>query len=177
MSNIERVSGKIERVWDNATQKGVPYKVVEMDNGERYSLWRKGDFENVFKGETIDFDFSRKGNYRNIERIYTEAEDLTGNSGNGNGTGSDSAMNGRYNGHMPGSGNGGGNGNGYDSDKLDRMVRMSCVKSASNLFTGSKIPFDERGDKVIEMARKFKDYICHDDDVGLEPTEPLEPAG
>ena len=57
------------------------------------------------------------------------------------------------------------------------MVKMSCLKSASNLFSGSKIPFEQRADKVIEMAKKFKDYICQDDDFGLEPPESADPAG
>ncbi len=181
MSEFPRVSGKVEKVYINATREGKPYQVVVLDNGDRFSNWRKGDFNKVIEGTELFFDYSSKGKWNNIERIYTEVDDLTENSGNGNGTGPDTGtvVDAKYNGHMPGNGNGGGNGNGngYEAEKLDRMVRMSCVKSASNLFTGSKIPFDERADKVIEMARKFKDYILADDDFGLEPAEPLDPAG
>ena len=163
MSEFVKVSGKISRVWDNATTQGRPYKVVEMENGERYSLWRKGDFEKVFKGDEINFDYSTSGRWKNIERIYDASEIEPEPPGNGPDSGT--AVNGKYNGQLPENSNG----NGYDGAKLERMVKMSCVKSASNLFTGSKIPFDERADKVIEMARKFKDYICQEDEFDLEP--------
>ncbi|MGD2091522.1 MAG: hypothetical protein PVH61_35445 [Candidatus Aminicenantes bacterium] len=171
MSEFVKVSGKIERVWDNATTQGRPYKVVELENGERYSLWRKGDFEKVSKGDDINFDYSMSGRWKNIERIYDGSEAEPGPPGKGQDFGS--SVNGKYNGAEPGNGNG----NGYDGAKHERMVKMSCVKSASNLFTGSKIPFEERADKVIEMARKFKDYICQEDEFDLEPPEPPEPAG
>ena len=70
MSEYKRVDGTIARVWDNATTQGRPYKVVELENGDRYSLWRKGDFEKVSKGDKINFDFSTTGRFKNIERIY-----------------------------------------------------------------------------------------------------------
>lgn len=171
MSEYKRVDGKIARVWDNATTQGRPYKVVELENGERYSLWRKGDFEKVSKGDEINFDYSTSGRFKNIERLYDGSEAVQEPPGNGSGSGN--ATKGKYN----GLGQGDGNGNGSGMDKNEKMVKMSCVKSASNLFTGSKIPFDERADKVIEMARKFKDYILGDDEFGLEPPEPPEPAG
>jgi hypothetical protein len=167
MVNFPKVSGKIEKVWDNATSAGKPYKVVELENGDRYSLWRAGDFDKVYKGEMVEFDFSTSGRgFKNIERIYNGEE--VSEVSTGNGPDSDTAVNSKYN----GPGHVDGNGNGYGMDKHEKMVKMSCVKSASNLFTGSKIPFDERADKVIEMARKFKDYIDAEE---LEP-DSLDPA-
>lgn len=171
MGSFPKVSGKIEKVWDNATSAGKPYKVVELENGDRYSLWRAGDFDKVYKGEMIEFDFSTSGRgFKNIERIYNGSE--VSEVKTGSGPDSETAVNGgKYNG--PGTGNGDGAG----TDRLDKMVKMSCLKSASNLFSGSKIPFEQRADKVIEMAKKFRDYICQDDDFGLEPPEPADPAG
>ncbi len=163
MGNFPKVSGKIEKVWDNATTSGKPYKVVELENGDRYSLWRAGDFDKVYKGEMIEFDFSTSGKgYKNIERLYTGSEVPEGNTGKG--PDSETAVNGKYSGP--------GNGDGFRNDRLDKMVKMSCLKSASNLFSGSKIPFEERANKVIEMARKFEMYI---DPEELEP-DSLDPA-
>ena len=174
MGNFPKVSGKIEKVWDNATSAGKPYKVVELENGDRYSLWRAGDFDKVYKGEMIEFDFSTSGKgYKNIERIYNGTEVSEGNTGKGPDTGTD--VKGKYNGPEPGNGDGtGSNGNGYGGNRLDKMVKMSFIKSASNLFSGSKIPFEQRADKVIEMAKRFKDYI---DEEAFEPDtlEHMEP--
>jgi hypothetical protein len=131
--------------------------VVELENGDRYSLWRAGDFDKVYKGEMIEFDFSTSGKgFKNIERIYNGSEVSEGNPGSE--PDSDTTVNGKYNG--PGNGDGTGpNGNGFNGDRIDRMVKMSCIKSASNLFSGSKIPFDERAEKTIELAQKFEKYI------------------
>jgi hypothetical protein len=170
MGNFPKISGKIEKVWDNATSSGKPYKVVELENGDRYSLWRAGDFEKVYKGEMIEFDFSTSGKgYRNIERIYNGSEAPEVSPGEKPGT--DNPVNGQYEG--PGNGNGA-NGNGYGGDRLGKMVKMSCLKSASNLFSGTKIPFEQRADRVIEMAKKFEKYI---DDDAFEPDslEHMEP--
>ncbi len=105
----------------------------------------------------IEFDFSTSGRgFKNIERIYNGSEVSGGNTGSE--SDSDSAVNGKYNG--PGNGDEAGpNGNGFNGDRIDRMVKMSCIKSASNLFSGSKIPFDERAEKTIELAQKFEKYI------------------
>lgn len=159
MGSFPKVKGKIEKVWDNATSSGKPYKVVELENGDRYSLWRAGDFDKVYKGEMIEFDFSTSGKgFRNIERIYNGSEVPEGNTGKGPDPGAD--VKGKYSGPEPGNGDGPGpNGNGYGGDRLDKMVKMSCIKSASNLFSGAKIPLEQRADKVIDIARKFKDYI------------------
>lgn len=171
MSEFEKVNGTIARVWDNATTNGRPYKVVELDNGERYSLWRKGDFEKVSKGNEIDFDFSTSGRFKNIERIYTDSE--PGQETPGNGPDSSTAVNGKYNGTEPG------NGNGYGADKLEKMVRMSGLKSAAQIVaaSGTKMSFETKVDKTLEAARIFRDYILADDEFGLEPPEPPEPAG
>jgi hypothetical protein len=173
VSEFDRITGTIERVFDNATSEGKPYKVIVLDNGERYSLWRKGDFEKVFKGEEIDFDYSRSGRFKNIERIYTEVEDLTGNPDNGPDSGS--AVDAKYNEAVPDNVNG----NGYGADKLEKMVRMSGLKSAAQIVAacGTKMPFETKVDKTLEAARKFRDYILADEEFELEPPEPPVPAG
>ena len=47
----------------------------------------------------------------------------------------------------------------YDDRRLRKIIKMSCLRSASRVLTGSKIPSGERAEKVIEIARKFEKYV------------------
>lgn len=48
---------------------------------------------------------------------------------------------------------------GYEDQKLKKTIRMSCLKSASRVLTGSRIPYNNRADKAIEIAKKFEKYL------------------
>ena len=50
-------------------------------------------------------------------------------------------------------------GPGYEDQKLKKTTRMSCLKSASRILAGSKIPYQNRADRAIETARKFEKRI------------------
>jgi hypothetical protein len=52
---------------------------------------------------------------------------------------------------------------GYEDQKLKKTIRMSCLKSASRVLIGSKIPYQNRADKAIEIAKKFEKYIDDED--------------
>lgn len=54
---------------------------------------------------------------------------------------------------------------GYGDQKLKKTIRMSSLKSASRVLIGSKIPYQNRAEKAIEIAKKFEKYI---DDDGLD---------
>lgn len=56
----------------------------------------------------------------------------------------------------------------YEDRKLKKTTRMSCLKSASRILAGSKIPYQNRADRAIETARKFEKYI---DDEGFDADE------
>ncbi len=133
---MARVTGTVDKIWTNTTKAGKRYNVLEID-GVRYSLWDGEYFDKIKEGQELEFEYKETGNFKNITQIYdgTEAE-----PGDGNGSALD-------------------DGNGFNGDRIDRMVKMSCIKSASNLFSGSKIPFDERAEKTIELAQKFEKYI------------------
>ena len=45
---------------------------------------------------------------------------------------------------------------------------MSCLRSASRVLAGSKIPCGERAAKTIEIAKKFEKYIDVDDLADLD---------
>lgn len=53
----------------------------------------------------------------------------------------------------------------YADQKLKKTIRMSCLKSASRVLIGSKIPYQNRADRAIEIAKKFEKYL---DDDGLD---------
>ena len=57
---------------------------------------------------------------------------------------------------------------GYEDQRLKKTVRMSCLKSASRVLAGTKVPYLNRTDKVIEIAKKFENYI---DNEGLDLDE------
>lgn len=52
--------------------------------------------------------------------------------------------------------------NNYPEKKLKSIIRMSCLKSASELISDSDIEAGKRADTAIEFARKFEDYIKED---------------
>ena len=45
------------------------------------------------------------------------------------------------------------------NDRLNKIVKMSSLRSASRILTGSEILYDSRADKTIEVAKKFEKYI------------------
>lgn len=56
----------------------------------------------------------------------------------------------------------------YGNQKLKKTIRMSSLKSASRVLIGSKIPYQNRADRAIEIAKKFEKYI---DDEGFDTDE------
>lgn len=56
----------------------------------------------------------------------------------------------------------------YGNQRLKKTIKMSCLKSASRVLIGSKIPYQNRAEKAIEIAKKFEKYI---DDDRFEDTE------
>lgn len=168
MSEYERVNGTIARVWDNATTNGRPYKVVELENGDRYSLWRKGDFEKVSKGDEIDFDYNMSGKFKNIERIYEKPKVEQEPPGNG----PDAVRQGSSYSDAPG--NNGGSSNGYSDNRNEQLLDMSLFKSACELVKGTKSTFEEKVDKAIYAVDQFKKYRT-ESVVNQELNDPLEP--
>ena len=51
------------------------------------------------------------------------------------------------------------------ANRKDRdMVRMSCLKSATTLFSSAEIEPGERGSITLELAKKFEKYINGSDE-------------
>jgi hypothetical protein len=132
------VKGEIEKIWKNETADGRKYEVLQM-NGERYSLWEEDYLDKLQEGQTLEFDFRESGDFKNITKIYEKPE-----------TGPEEKR------------------NEYDDQKTRKTVRMSCLKSASRVLIGSKIPYQNRAEKAIEIAKKFEKYI---DDEEFEKPE------
>jgi len=103
-------------------------------SGERYSLWEEDYLDRVQEGQSLEFDFRESGEFKNITKIYEKPE-----------SGSEEKR------------------NEYDG-RNRKIVRMSCLRSASKVLTGSRIPSQERAEKTIEIAKKFEKYVNNDGD-------------
>jgi hypothetical protein len=51
---------------------------------------------------------------------------------------------------------------GFMERRQASIIRMSCLKSASELIADSEIEPGKRADLAIEFARKFEDYVSED---------------
>jgi len=47
----------------------------------------------------------------------------------------------------------------YGEARLNKIMKMSCLKSASQVLAGSRMPYEDGADKTIEIARKFEKYL------------------
>lgn len=54
------------------------------------------------------------------------------------------------------------NGSKYQEKKLQSIIRMSCLKSASELISGSDVEPGNMAEMAIDFAKKFEDYIKDD---------------
>jgi len=104
-------------------------------NGDRYSLWEEDYLDRVQEGQSLEFDFRESGEFKNITKIYEKPE-----------SGSEEKR------------------NEYDG-RNRKIVRMSCLRSASQILGGSRIPAGERAEKTIEIAKKFEKYIEDDNNL------------
>jgi len=52
---------------------------------------------------------------------------------------------------------------GNEDQRMKKIIKMSCLRSASRVLSGSKIPCEKRAGKAIEIARKFEKYISDDE--------------
>jgi hypothetical protein len=57
---------------------------------------------------------------------------------------------------------------GQEDRKIKRIIKMSCLRSASSVLTGSRIPYENRAGKTIEIAKEFEKYV---DDEGFDEPE------
>ena len=98
-------------------------------NGEKYSLWDDRYFDRIQEGQEIEFDFRDSGDFKNITRIGEPSEQQPFDRTD------------------------------YDQERQNSIIKMSCLKSAAQILSGSKIPYKNRADRAIEIARKFEKYI------------------
>jgi|GEM_PF-642556 len=138
------MKGTISKIWENKLDDGRTYMTLSID-GERYNVWDKKYFGNLNEGDSVSFNFSQKGKYKNISAI--SKADANPNA--------ETDSNGRqsYNGH---------NGNGFDHAfrKDLEIVRMSCLKTALSATDDLiDLPLDEKADTIIDVAKKFESYV------------------
>ena len=153
------MKGEIEKIWKNETADGRRYNVLQI-GGERYSLWEEDYLDKLQEGQALEFDFRNSGDFKNISKIYeptnetdkapiSEGPVATGKPPEYVATDASGGL----------AGNGGNGGNGGKGARSRQIVRMSCLRSASQILGGSRIPAGERAEKTIEIAKKFEKYI------------------
>lgn len=98
-------------------------------NGERYSLWDENYVDKIQEGQKLEFDFKESGEFRNITEIFEKPEQEAPIE------------------------------SGYQDRKIKKIIKMSCLRSASRVLAGSKIPYQNRADRAIEIAKKFEKYL------------------
>jgi hypothetical protein len=54
--------------------------------------------------------------------------------------------------------------------KQESIIRMSCLKSASELIAGSDLEAGKRANMALDVAKKFENYVK--DDLDEDPPEP-----
>ncbi len=133
------MKGEIEKIWKNATADGRKYNVLQI-GGVRYSLWEGDYLDKLSEGQTLEFDFRESGDFRNISKIYDPA----------------GAKKPSENDALPPEPPANDN---QQGQKARQIVRMSSLRSASQILNGSRIPAGERAEKTIEIAKKFEKYI------------------
>ena len=79
---MKSMLGRIDQLWDNKTDKGQPYQVLAIGD-DRYSFWDKKQFGKFRKGDTVDFDWKKAGEYKNITTIELSEADNNYNNSNG----------------------------------------------------------------------------------------------
>lgn len=152
------MKGKISKVWENRLDDGRSYLTLSI-NGERYNVWDKKYFGGLREGETVSYEFTRKGKYNNISSI-SKAEADQESRQNGNGF----------------------NGNGLDpaSRKDLEIVRMSCLKTALSATQDlTDLTLNEKADTIIDVARRFESYVTDfdefDPEIGDDDDDPKKP--
>lgn len=138
------MKGEIEKIWNNQTSDGRRYNVLQI-GGERYSLWEEDYLDKLQEGRALEFDFRESGEFKNISKIY-EPETANGQPGN------------EPKEELPP----GYNGPQANDQKTRQIIRMSSLRSASQILGGSRIPASKRAEKTIEIAKKFEKYIGDD---------------
>jgi hypothetical protein len=141
----EMIKGEVEKVWHNKTSAGKRYDVIEVGGG-RYSVWDGDYLGKIEKGEMVDFEYKQSGNFNNVLKFNDGSQPEPDKAKDYNNEPNTTA----------------GNGNGYSGDRIQQMARMSGLKTAGALISGTKVPYGERADKTIEMAMKFEKYINGD---------------
>lgn len=133
------MKGKISKIWINKLDDGRTYATL-MIGGRKYTTWDQSHYQSLKKGDVIDFDYKKAGNFKNIKSLSVIGEEKPTND----------PFQQYINEYGPD----------LDLIKNREIVRMSCLKSAI-YATGdlSELDIDERAETTIEIAKRFEQYI------------------
>ena len=66
------MKGQINKIWDNGENKPIVFEI----DGEKYSSFDRKLLELFNEGDTVEFEFVQKGQYKNIKTIEKLAEEF-----------------------------------------------------------------------------------------------------
>lgn len=136
------MKGKISKMWINSLGDGRTYATLQIGE-DRYQLWDQEQIKSISQGDTIEYDFSKSGRYKNISKLTKVMASKKKPEEE------HASIIPLYKGKLD-----------RETIKSREIVRMSCLKSA--LYASSDLidyEFDEKTDKIIEVAKKFEKYI------------------
>lgn len=106
--------------------------------GDRYSVWDPKLVEGLAEGSYVEFDWQKSGNFKKITDL--KKIDMAPDL--------DSP-------YKP-------------NRKSMEIIRMSCVRSASNILQGIYIDPVEKTSKALDIAREFENYVLDNEDEGKD---------
>jgi hypothetical protein len=134
------MEGRVDKIWENESN-GKLYWVLQID-GERYATWNRKHLEDLKEGSLVVYEYKQSGKYRNITSLAPV-------------NAPDDEEKPVYRSKFT---------DPYERDL--RMVRMSALRSATQLIYNEQMDWDQKVASTFELAREFEHYV-----VGKEPSE------
>ena len=128
------MKGTIEEIITNDLKDGRTYQTLVID-GQKYSLWDKDQFGKYTEGDSIDFEWTSSGRYKNISKIADPTEQKLSLDDDG--------------------------GNGQQGD--EHIMRTCCLKYATQIISELELNPEEKISLALETAQKFENYIKKND--------------
>jgi len=130
------MKGEIDKIWENETKDRKKIYHVVDINGDRYSVWDKKILEGISEGDYIDYDWKPSGDYKKIVDLKKIDPDPN--------------LDKKY----------------IPDDKSRGIIRMSCLRSATEILNGIPIDLDQKTCMALEISREFENYV-----LGSEETD------
>ena len=146
---MNKIQGKVKKIFENQTNTNKTYWVVELEDGSRYSVWEKAKRDLIEEGSEVEIEFTMKGDYRNIKSLRklnatTQPEEVKEELVvEEHFIGEDSSQTAKTTKE-------------YWNNKNERIERQSCHRSASMMLQNEQVTPETKLDLVKKIARDLK---------------------